>query len=336
MDDLTIEDKRDMEANQALYDHFLAHDNVIKERAGKAAQRAGEGVNTSIILNHVNAAGDAHDWNLRIPKYAITLVVARTGGGKTTWLLNLMTRMALAGENGFCITLEEPLFALRAKMMACYSRINHPNDSLNAIGVKGAIKALSKGEETDEILAFDKEVMRRCRIVDANEAIAQTDMISPTVMYDPEFIWGLIQYRNQNSNKRLDYVVIDFGQLLETHGADNSNSYQRMKSVMQCCKNLAHSLGIAVIAGAQMNRSVFNIPIWDWEPEQIRDGSDMEQAADMIIASGIDKEQPDPNYQQAARFLKNRNGPTTVSGLFNIEFDHCYIPERGIEIDGKS
>ena len=61
----------------------------------------------------------------------------------------------------------------------------------------------------------------------------------------------------------------------------------------------------------------------------IRDGSDMEQAASLIIAIGQDKDYHDKGCNMATRFLKNRYGPKRVARMFNIEFDKCFIPNNG-------
>ena len=57
----------------------------------------------------------------------------------------------------------------------------------------------------------------------------------------------------------------------------------------------------------------------------------MEQAANLIIAVGKDKDEPDPTRRMALRYLKNRNGPDRVAGMFNIDFAHCHIPDVGKE-----
>ena len=66
--------------------------------------------------------------------------------------------------------------------------------------------------------------------------------------------------------------------------------------------------------------------IFDWEPEDIRDGSDLEQACSMIIAVGRDQKQKDIDQRDVIRLLKNRNGRKRVGGMLTIDFEHNYIP----------
>ena len=140
-------------------------------------------------------------------------------------------------------------------------------------------------------------------------------------------IWKvIIAYVNAGMDgKPLDYVIIDFGQLMEVSGADNNSSYQRIKAVMQALKNLAGT-GIAVIIGGQMKREVAAKWIFDWDPEDIRDGSDLEQACSMIVAVGRDTKQKDIDQRDVIRILKNRNGRKRVGGMTTIDFEHNYIP----------
>jgi len=314
-----------------LYAHLLEHDNAHLEGMAVDAERAGQGIKTGITLHSKSPDGQFTPFDLWIPKYAISLICARTGGGKSTWMINLANRMAMGGSTGMFITLEEPGFAIRGKMMASYSRMMNENYSMEAMTSWDAIKMIRdrKTKDTPITAEFDKRIMRQVRIVDANKTVDSSKYIAPTILYDPQFIGDLINHRNSIADKPLDWVIIDFGQLMQSQDGDNNNSAQRVRSVMQACKNIAGQLGIAVIIGAQLRREVSLQSIWEWEPEQIRDGSDMEQAATLILAAGDDKTYPDLNCQNVLRVLKNRNGPKRVSAMFPIEYEKCYITNKG-------
>lgn len=321
-----INDKKPLEA---LYKQLLESDPKHLDRMKNDAKRAGAGIKTGIMLHSKTAKGETKDFELYIPRYAVTMLVARTGGGKTSKMVNMSRQMVQNGAQGMFITLEEPGFAIRAKMMASYSRSIHINHSMEALSTWDATRVIAGDKTHADEAPFNKEIMRHIRIVDANSSVDMKHVETPTVMYQPQFIADLIQYRNSLSDRPLDFVMIDFGQLMESLDSDNSSSYLRMKAVMQALKNLAGSLGIAVVVGGQMKREVYNISIWDWEPEMVRDGSDMEQAASLMIAIGQDKKYSDPEWNMAIRFLKNRYGPKRVAGMFNIEFERCFIPTHG-------
>ena len=314
-----------------LYKHLLEHDVPHLESMAVDAERAGQGIKTDITLHNKAPDGSSKPFDLWIPKYAITLICARTGGGKSTWMVNLANRMAMNGATGMFVTLEEPGFAIRAKMMASYTRMVNANHSMAAMTTWEAIQMIRerKTKDTPVTAEFDKSIMHNVRIIDANKTVDSAKYIAPTIMYDPQFIGDLINHRNSIADKPLDFVVIDFGQLMQSQDSISENSAQRVRAVMQACKNISGQLGIAVIVGAQLRREVSLQSIWEWEPEQIRDGSDMEQAATLILAAGDDKTYPDPNCQNVLRVLKNRNGPKRVSGMFPIEFDKCYITNNG-------
>lgn len=314
----------EMRMRTGLYDSFLCNDEDFLESLKDDAINAGKGIATGYELTSIDGSGIKHDFKLFIPKFAITIICARTGGGKTTFMTNLAVRLPLAGAIGMYVTLEEPAFSITAKMLAAYSRTVNQNYSMQATNSWEALKTIAQKTECREMEDFKKKILRKCRPIDANKMVDNKKIETPTVLYQPQYITDLINYRNQKSGRKLDFVIIDFGQLLECSSGE-SNSYLRMKSVMMALKNLAGS-GIAVIIGGQMKRECFGMWIWDWEPELIRDGSDMEQAATMIVAVGRDAKEKDLTDRDVLRLLKNRNGPKRVGGCFNIDFAHNYIP----------
>ena len=308
-----------------LYDELLIDDDAFLDSLKADAHKAGQGIKTDIQLHSVDSNGNHSPFNLYIPKYAITAVVARTGGGKTTLLTNLASRMTVNGASGLYVTLEETAFAITAKMLAAYSRYKHREASMSAISTKDAIKAIAQKIQCKDMEGFKTDVLRKCRPIDANKLFDKEHLDSATLLYQPQYISDIISYVNASLDKNLDFVLIDFGQLLETTTADNSNSYQRMKAVMMALKNLAGT-GIAVVIGGQMKREVASEWIFDWQPEAIRDGSDLEQACSMIIAIGRDQKQKDIDQRDVIRLLKNRNGRKRVGGMTTIDFEHNYIP----------
>ncbi len=317
-------------AKQALYDHLLAHDSEVKARDAEAARKAGRGIKTGIILHNRKVDGTLSPYELYIPKYVPTLIVARTGHGKTTWLTNLAVRMSMNGANGLYITLEDPSFTIRSKMAACYSGILHPNHSADRQNYAEMVGMLKREENNVIIDKFDKEVMRKCRVIDANATINTKNTLNPSVMYDPQFVADLIAHRNATAPNPLDYFIVDFGQLMETEYRTD-NSYQRMKAVMQSVKNTVGGFGMAGILGAQLRRETKNTSIWDIQPEDIRDGSDMEQAAKLLLASGFDGDYSDREAGYVLRVVKNSYGPKNVAGMFPIDFANNYIPLDGRE-----
>lgn len=329
MNQYDADEQKERDQRVKLYEQFLEPDKQHLERMKQDAIHAGQGINTGFKMFSKSATGEQKDFELWIPKYAVTMLCARTGGGKSTWLSNMAWRMSLNGSIGLFITLEEPGFAIRAKMLAGFTKHLQPEFSALWSSTFRATQGIAGKVEIKEMDEFNKIIMNKLRIIDANQSVNLDKICTPNIMYDPQDIADLIDYRNHHSDKRLDYVMIDFGQLMENYVSNNSQAYLKMKAVMQACKNLASAHKLAVIIGAQLKREVAFMPIWEWEPEHIRDGSDMEQAASLILATGKDKDYPDPTHQMALRVLKNRYGPTNVAGMFNIDFEHCYIPQQG-------
>ena len=320
----------DIQKLKGLYDQLLCSESEFLEGLKEDAAKAGQGVKTGIELTSCHADGSLHDFPLYIPKYAVTGVCARTGGGKTTFMTNLAVRLAMAGSTGLFVTLEEAAFSITAKMLAAYSAAQNTNYSMAGLNNLEALKVIAQ-QQTADISGFKKDVLRRIRTVDGNGYANRQDIASATVLFNPQAIYDLINYRNSKSSKPMDHLIIDFGQLLESEYRDDS-SYARMKSVMMSLKNIAGS-GIAVVAGFQMKREVAGESIWDWQPEMIRDGSDAEQACSMLIAIGRDNEYDGPEGD-VIRLMKNRNGPKRVGGRMVIDFARNHIPSKTIRPTG--
>lgn len=320
----------DKKALEGLYDDLLCHDREYLESLKDGAKKSRLGLPTGMVLKTLSDGGEMSDFEIVLPKYAITIIAARTGGGKTTTMVDLAVRLAMRGHVGLYVTLEEPAFAINAKMLASYSAHEKPNYSAQWVTTKEAVNIIAGEQESEAQTGFEKHVLRRVRVIDANKTVKTEEVEAPTVLYYPQFIADLIQYRNAKADKPLDFVFIDFGQLLESLDGHQS-SFERIRAVMQALKNLAGSMGLAIILGAQMKRECFGLKIWDWEPELIRDGSDMEQAASLIIATGKDKDEDDPEWCMAYRFLKNRNGPKRVAGMMKVDFGYCHIPNNARE-----
>lgn len=322
--------EQDREALAGLFDNLLCHDRAYLESLKADAKKSRLGLPTGMVLKTIAADDKVSDFEIILPKYAITIIAARTGGGKTTTMVDLAVRLAMRGKLGLYVTLEEPAFAINAKMLASYSAHSRPNYSATWLTVREAVDIIAGEQESEYQDGFAKNVLRNVRAIDANKTVESEKIEKPTILYYPQRIADLIEFRNKQSEMPLDFVFIDFGQLLESLEG-YSSSYERIRSVMQALKNIAGSTGLAVVIGAQMKRECFGLKIWDWEPELIRDGSDMEQAANMIIATGKDKDEDDPEWNIAYRLLKNRNGPKRVAGMMKVDFGHCHIPDMARE-----
>lgn len=313
----------DQEAFNALCDELLCHETKYLEGLKEDAKKARLGLPTGIRMFSVNSKDEASDIELVIPKFAITIVAARTSGGKTTCLTDMTTRLVMRGNNGLYVTLEEGKHAINAYLLSSYSTRRHPNHSMLQVTRDDAMSVIAGTRKLDYLDDFRKNVLHKCRVVDANGTVDGENIEKPSVLYYPQYIANLINYRNSKSASPLDFVMIDFGQLLESYEGYDDPA-RRIRTVMQALKNLAGT-GISVVIGAQMKRECMSEPIWKWEPEQLRDGSDMEQAANLIVAIGKEKNSED----MVLRYLKNRNGPKRVGALFDIDFAHCRIPDQG-------
>ena len=314
------------DARVELYSELLGTNEEFLEGLKSDAEKAGQGIKADIRLWQKDHEGNVEPYDLYIPKYGITSVVARTGGGKTAMLTNLAVRLSMNGGTGMYVTLEEPAFAITAKMLASYSGYKNQNHSMQALSTSEAIKVIAGKTISKEMPGFEREVLNKCRPIDANKLISRKDIASSNLLYQPQYIQDLMDYVNSDERgEKISFIIVDFGQLLEVAGIDNSNTFNKIKKVMQALKNMAGT-GIAVIIGMQMKREVSAKWIWDFECEDVKEGGDAEQATSLMVCIGRDNKQPDIDQFDVIRILKNRYGPKRVGGACTINFKGNYIP----------
>ena len=307
-----------------LYENLLCSEDEFLAGLKANAARAGQGLKTDIQLWSVDNDGNHKPFDLYIPRWAITGVVSRTGGGKTTTLVSLAVRLTMDGKTGLYVTLEEPDYAITAKMLASYSAYTNQGYSANKITTGEAMKIIAGKRGYDDMAGFQKNVLGRCRPIDANKHIDGSNLASPNLLYQPQYIADIIDYV-KGDGKPLDFVICDFAQLLEVEGSDTNNSHNRVKAVMRVLKALSGT-GIAVIIGAQLQRAVFSEWIFDYEAEHCLGGADMEQSTNLLICCGRDTKQKDIDQRDVIRLLKNRNGKKRCGGMTTFDWEHCFIP----------
>lgn len=328
------DEQNDQERVRLLYENLLEGPKPYLDTLREDAKRAADGLDTGLVMPTKNAKGECFDLPLKIPKHAITVVAGRTGGGKTTLMSNLAARLAMRKYNGFYLTLEEAAFQINARLMAAFSSLDKPNYSMEWLRFHEAVKVIAGKEEWDGFEKFNDIILSHCRVVDANKSVDLKKVYTPSILYEPQYLADIIGYRNQKCSKPLDFVFVDYVQLMQPNDrTGHERGYERVHAVMQALKNLCGQLGIAVILGAQLNRSVVGESVYDWEPESLREGADIEHSTTLMIGIGRDKTSDDPERQTVIRFMKNRFGSDRAGGLFRVNFASNAIWDKGLNPD---
>jgi replicative DNA helicase len=229
--------------------------------------------------SHVNAklAGGLHRQRLYI-------VGARPGCGKSVLGLNVCAQIARAGYKGIIFSLEMPKMEVMSRMLAAGARADY-------------------GEIVRREMSFET-------LTAVNGFMAQNPNFQSNVMIDDRVdhsMESIMHAARTQKRKGLDFVFIDYVQLLESSGRHESR-YQELGVMSKMAKQMARKLDIAVLIAAQLNR----------EPEKqgrlpnlsdLRESGNLEADADavLMLSRGGDETMPDMPMITMS-IVKNRTG----------------------------
>lgn len=295
-----------------------------KKDAKEAAERLDTGIN--LICTGDYNKGDV--FPLDFPRKALTVLAAKTGGGKSTTMFNVAVELALQGKRGFFLSLEEPEVSICSKLMAIYDFKKKGIENAQTPNQFRYMLKNGKIDNWDLKADFEVDIMRRVLIVDANKHAASKEAASPSILFDPVALDAFTE-----QFKSIDFVMADYIQLFGT-GELTSNNVLNIKRVMQAVKNLCGRHPVAVIMAAQLNREAAKLDIREWTAEMLREGADIEHGANMIVGMGKFDDQKNEGEKFVLRLLKNRDGNPMLSGVFKSHFSHQSIDFRNVEVLG--
>ena len=239
----------------------------------------------------------------------LVIVAARTGVGKSSFLLNLARNVAV-GQHG---------------TVAVFS--------LEMAGEQLAMRLLSTEADVDSTrlrLGMHTEA-EEARIMHAIGTLAETNLFidDSAVLTVPEI---RAKCRRLQTEYGLDLVIVDYLQLLHGSGRMDTRANE-VGAISRGLKELARELGVPVLAAAQLSRAVEtrtpHIPMLS----DLRESGSIEQDADIVMfiyredmytsREEWEEQHPDsPGAQHPtgiAQFIvaKHRNGPT---GVVSVRF----------------
>lgn len=231
----------------------------------------------------------------------LIIIAARPAMGKTAFLLNMATHMAMnAGKTVALFNLEMGAEQLATRM-------------LSSLGQLDGYKL-----RTGNLLNND---WRRI-----NEAVSQLSEANLYIDDTPGVTIGEIRAkcrRLANSESGLGVVIIDYLQLISGGRNYGTNRQQEVSDISRTLKTMAMELHVPVIAAAQLSRAVESRE--DKRPlmSDLRESGSIEQDADIVAFLYRDdyynKEKRLDDNSSITEFIigKHRNGPTrTIELLF--------------------
>ncbi|MBI1752841.1 MAG: replicative DNA helicase [Acidobacteria bacterium] len=239
----------------------------------------------------------------------LIVLAARPGIGKTALALNWILRAAEErnGQPGHC----GAFFSLEMSHEEVFMRLLSAKSQTN-------MKDLQSGRATgrlDHVLKTRDEMTHLPLFI--------CDLASITV---PQ-IRNMIVKQGSQSNRKIDFVIIDYLQLLSSpegsRGA-KQNEAVRIGEISRALKIMAKDFGIPVVVLSQLNREVEHRTGGRPQLSDLRDSGAIEQDADMVAfihrkMMPSATEEPDPSAELIV--AKHRNGPTAIIQLhFQGEF----------------
>ena len=235
----------------------------------------------------------------------LVIIAARPSVGKTTFALNLVKNMCVFnGKGGRLFSLEMRAIDITMNLLCSMAKVDS--------------HSLRSG-----VLSADEE----SALYDAGEVLSN----APLVIDDSAYLTSMSvrsRSRRQKQSKGLDFIVVDYLQLLTDGGGGHQESRQQeVASISRRLKSLSNELDVPVIALSQLSRKVEDRT--DQRPRlaDLRESGAIEQDADVVLLihredylkrqQGKKDEEIAPEIRNKAEIIvaKNRNGPTGVAEL---------------------
>jgi replicative DNA helicase len=249
----------------------------------------------------------------------VTVVAARPGMGKTSFVLQLATAPAMPSAGGYAtgiVEVEMPRRQLMHRLAGSFGRVPYRKVRRPATMTAGEqrlfVAALGTVSELPLEICDDAEIT-----ANAIRAAARR-----------------IQARHRRAGRELSVLVIDYLQLLETDHAKDKTREREVAEITRFLKLTAKQLGIHVVVAAQLNRRVETTK--DKRPTlgDLRESGAIEQDADNVIFLYREDyyrpkgQKPDNTCEIIV--AKQRNGPT---GVINVRFDAACSRFDNLESD---
>ena len=252
----------------------------------------------------------ALDEVLELVKKDVHIFAAETGLGKTAFLIDMALRLEKMGYRGIFFSCEMGIEQLSERIVANLTKI--PLKILKDVEL---MKEVLANEEYKKKIEDIEKKKSKLRLIDGTFSISKIeDYVKREILVE----------------KELDYIVIDYLQLLKDETLKNGTiSYERVTSISKQLKEIAKENNIAILCIAQLSRAFSDRKKSLKEGEQLimlpsdlKDSSQIEQDAGSITGLIVTNTELDElNCQKKLinlQILKQRSG--NIRNDLEIEF----------------
>jgi len=272
---------------------FLDIKEIVKESFGSVDKLLDRGQRITGLETHY---ADLDSMTLGLQPSDLIIIAARPSMGKTAFAMNIAENAAIQdGKAVGIFSLEMSREALLMRLLCSYSRID--SQRLRA--------GFLPREDMQKITAALGQLSDAPIFIDDTPGISLSEMRAKS-------------RRLQQSQGRLDLIIVDYLQLMSASGLSGrrfENRTQEVSAISRGLKGLAKEMRVPVIALSQLSRAPESRG-GDHRPQlaDLRKSGSIEQDADLVAF--IFREEvykpDDPDLDGLAELIiaKQRNGPT--------------------------
>lgn len=264
---------------------------------------------------------------------ALTLIGARTSGGKTLTLANIAARVILTRPDAHVLflSLEEARESVFYRVLSTYlAQSGRVPGHIGIAAIERAIDtdgaSLGAPHDRDGRDIWDAIT---AGVAELSDRLLIADLIALPEAEKAGQAAALIGAFVDRCGAENAVICLDYIQLLRPD-TPGSGDYRDFKRVMDVIKRLTRKK-IAIFAGAQFNREAAkgtkdaaNDPATEFfntYVEQLREAGDLEQGAEIVLYCRADKDGEYMNY----RVLKNRRGQRETTMSMPVDFARGYL-----------
>ena len=229
------------------------------------------------------------------------IVAGRPSMGKTTFCMNVVQNLAVAGKTIAIFSLEVSRDQLVQNLLCSFSRVDAHR-----------LRKRSLSHQDWQQLTVGAGQLRQSAI-----HVDDSPGLSPLALR--------AKARRLHSRHPLDLVVVDYLQLMEGTGGQESRQ-QEISTISRGLKGLARELQVPLIAISQLSRGVENRENHKPRLSDLRESGAIEQDADLVLLlyreEYYNPDKEDVRGKAEVIVAKQRNGPT---GSVHLQFTASYM-----------
>jgi len=276
---------------------FLGVQDIVKESFGSVDALLQRGQRITGLATHYT---DLDEMTSGFQRSDLIIIAARPSMGKTAFAMNIAENASIEDQKVVgMFSLEMSREALLLRLLCSRARVDSHKMRTGSLWRDDMTKVVHAMEQLAHAPIF----------IDDTPGIALSEMRAKA-------------RRLQQSQGRLDLLIVDYLQLMSGGGRRYENRTQEVSAISRGLKALAKELTVPVVALSQLSRAPESRG-GDHRPQlsDLRESGSIEQDADVVAFIFREEvyKQDDPDLQGKAELIiaKQRNGPT---GRVNLAF----------------